>query len=180
MENNLINNDWTIQIGDIVIPLTQEQIDIIITTGLISKNSFNRVLKNEEYYSIDSFTGKVSSFSESNSCHDNDRYEQANYCINKEIMRQRALHETLNRQLWKFSCINGELENKWDLKNKHWAVVKDHIRDTKNINDIKKFSPQHWTYAQNNTIYFPSREIAQRAIDEIIIPFIKKHPDFVW
>lgn len=178
MKNNSINNNWTIKIGDIEIPLTQEQIDTILTSGMISKNSFNRVLKTEEYYSIDSYTGKVSSFSESDSYGDNDRYDQANYCVNKDIMKQRALHETLNRHLWRFSCINGELENKWDLHNAHWTISKNHHPDISSIE--RTFSPQYSTCYQNDGIYFSSEKIAQKAIDEILIPFIKKHPDFVW
>lgn len=178
MENNSINNNWTIKIGDIEIPLTQEQINTILISGMISKNSFNRVSKNEEYYSIDSYTGEVSCFSESNIYGDNDRYDQANYCTNKDIMKQRALHETLNRHLWRFSCINGELENKWDSHNGHWTITKNHHSDISNIE--KTFSPQYSIHFQNGGIYFSSKEIAQKAIDEILIPFIKKHPDFVW
>lgn len=29
-------------------------------------------------------------------------------------------------------------------------------------------------------IYFPSIEIAKQAMSKIIMPFMKKHPDFVW
>ena len=28
--------------------------------------------------------------------------------------------------------------------------------------------------------YFNTKEIAQRAIDEIVLPFMKEHPEFVW
>ena len=29
-------------------------------------------------------------------------------------------------------------------------------------------------------VYFPSYEIAERALEEIVKPFIKEHPEFVW
>ena len=35
-------------------------------------------------------------------------------------------------------------------------------------------------YKEGTTVYFYSREIAGKAIDEIIKPFMKEHPEFVW
>ena len=32
----------------------------------------------------------------------------------------------------------------------------------------------------NGCIYFYSKSIAQKAIEEIIRPFMKEHPDFIW
>ena len=35
-------------------------------------------------------------------------------------------------------------------------------------------------YKEQGTEYFISEEIAQKAIDEIVIPFMQEHPEFVW
>lgn len=75
--------------------------------------------------------------------------------------------------LWKFSCENGELENEWNNKNFHYFIYWN-----KNDNKIEiSFSEIMKT---EGIIYFPSREIAKRAKEEIVKPFIKEHPEFVW
>lgn len=97
----------------------------------------------------------------------------ANWCNDEALMKQRALHEVLNRQLWRFSCRNGELENKWDGECGHYSIRRNAYDGT--------FSYKYSSIEKRQgVIYFPTKEIAQRAIDEVVIPFIIKHPEFVW
>ncbi len=101
-------------------------------------------------------------------------FNVGNYCTDFELMRQRSLHETLNRLLWRFSMENGERENKWDGKHGHYYIY----------NSDPVFSSfevgLRFHSKINGVTYFPSMELAKQAITEIIEPFMKKHPEFVW
>lgn len=103
---------------------------------------------------------------------DDVRYDNGNYCTDKKLMEQRALHETLNRLLWRFSMENGGDKNPWDGKDSHWYIYYSKSKDQ--ITTTCDF------YSKGNNTYFPSKEIAKRAIEEIVKPFMAKHPDFVW
>ena len=56
----------------------------------------------EDYYYIDD-EGFVRSANETFDNFGADRFNVANYCTDKAIMEQRALHETLSRLLWRYS-----------------------------------------------------------------------------
>ena len=69
--------------------------------------------------------GTLPDFKEDGSDLDEKFYENGNYCTDKDLMRQRALHETLSRLLWRFACENGELENEWNGENYHYELFFD-------------------------------------------------------
>lgn len=98
--------------------------------------------------------------------------EVANACKDATLMEQRAMHETLDRLLWRASVQAGESENKWDGNHNHWDIYY-------NVT-IEEFRPAYSQYCKSNTIYFPSKESAQSAIKNIVNPFMDEHPDFVW
>lgn len=99
-------------------------------------------------------------------------YNVANYCTDKNLMEQRAMHETLSRLLWRFSMQNGGDEIDWnDIERKYYIF----FNNLNNKFDVG-FNDNHKSF---NT-YFVSLDTAERAIDEIIKPFMKEHPDFVW
>ena len=102
-----------------------------------------------------------------------DLYKAANYCTDQELILQRSLHERLSRLLWRFS-----MENQYD--NIDWGKDVIHYISM-NIN-TKKFhiDSKNSTYVNENVCYFYTAEIAQRAIDEIIKPFMENNPKFVW
>ena len=129
----------------------------------------------ESYPHVDICTCSSYSYASMESYHDlaMDRYEVANYCQDKKIMVQRALHETLNRLLWRFSMRNGGDEINWRNKEQDKFYI---FWDYENngfdigIDDICKGIEQ----------YFVSEEVAIQAIDKIIKPFMEEHPEFVW
>lgn len=96
------------------------------------------------------------------------RYRTANYCTDKSIMEQRALHETLNRLLWRYS-----MEHKEDsVDNKVWSIEYDPGK--------KEFCPG-WTYSKKlflGEVTFSTMETAQNAIKEVAEPFMAAHPNF--
>lgn len=126
----------------------------------------------KEYYFIRS-DGRVEVETESNSFCDDEHYKVANYCSDRELMCQRALHETLNRLLWQFSEENGG-DNDWDKNASHYVIY--HHKGSKDY-----YSVASYTYVSyQGAVYFSSLKLAQEAIETIVKPFVAEHPDFVW
>lgn len=150
------------------IPLTEEQVAMLKDK---SGSPLKRQKIGERYYYIGG-SGSVYSLEELDSGTDYNLFEAGNYCTNKELMHQRAMHETLDRLLWRFSMENGEMDNPWDNLHNHYIILME--------KRVGIFSTTGTVAGKANGIYFPSRELAERAIDEIIKPFMGKHPDFVW
>ena len=96
----------------------------------------------------------------------------ANYCRDENLMKQRALHETLSRLLWRFSMQNGWGDIDWNDIERKYYIFFDNLNNKFDVD----FNDDHKSF---NT-YFISLDTAERAIDEIIKPFMKEHPDFVW
>ena len=157
------------------IPLTDEQVKMLKDSKKpekIDKSPFERVDSNSTYFYIDD-CGIVEE--ENVNCYLEDQYRHkvANYCTDKSLMIQRALHETLNRLLWRFSMENGEGENLWNCCNTHYEIYWSYDLASFNIScNVTVKSP--------TSIYFPTKEIANKAIDEIVIPFMEANPDFVY
>lgn len=92
-------------------------------------------------------------------------YEVANYCTDKAIMEQRALHETLNRLLWRYS-----MEHDGD------KIRENCYGGIKCSNGVfESFTAYGHSVGR---IQFYDEFIAANAIEEIIKPFIKAHPEF--
>lgn len=153
------------------IPLTDEQVKMLKAVGT-KKTPFERVEEGEDYYAID-IEGEVIPCEDYWQRVDDALFNVANYCTDEKLMHRRALHETLNRLLWRFSIENGEAENPWDGDRAHWYIQYSHVAETYHVDWVSNI---HGI----GIVYFLSREIAQLAIDEIVKPFMKVYPEFVW
>lgn len=150
------------------VDLTDEQIEKL---GLkIEKEDC--FTKNSHYFYIDDCGEIEYQTSRIFDCIDEDRYKVANYCTDESLMQQRALHETLSRLLWRFSMQNNGNKINWDDHSYKYFIAYSH--------DLEQITCIECWQAQGLHIYFYKEEIAQRAIDEIVIPFMEKHPEFVW
>ena len=137
-------------------------------------NPFERVQINDIYYYIDT-KGCVDSSTEDHHEVDHMRFECANYCTDKEIIKQRALHETLNRLLWRYSMEHGGSEIDWsDAWQPKWSIF---CYPAENEWLQVDFNRDVW---QPGVIYFHTRETAEAAMMNIVIPFMKAHPEFKW
>lgn len=127
---------------------------------------FIRVDDGDTYYMID-YYGEVVSVAEYTDKEDYDLFKIANYCTDKSIMEQRALHEILNRLLWRYS-----MEHDGDkIEENHHAIIK-YRKGTCEVYN---------TYgATLGAIQFYDTCTARAAIKEIIEPFMKEHPEFKW
>lgn len=132
---------------------------------------FDRKL-HDRYYFIDS-KSSLDLCTDDHDAYDENYYCTGNYCKDADVMTQRALHEILNRLLWRASVIAGELDNSWDGNNLHYCIYKDHCLSG-------RWEIACLTDDKYSEVYFPTREFAEHAIEEIIKPFMEEHPDFVW
>lgn len=126
----------------------------------------------EKYYTIFG-NGKVDSYSLRNDTLDKELFDVANACKDIALMEQRALHEMLDRLLWRASIEAGESDNPWDYSNPHYYIYY-------NIGTGKFAIDYCIPCSIQGVCYFPTEEAAQDAIDNIVRPFMAEHPDFVW
>lgn len=132
----------------------------------LNKNPFDRVNNNELYYLLDS-DDIVTEIIEENEAFDDKQYECSNYFNNKKFAEQVMLHQRLYRKLLKFKF---ERDNPI-TRDRYFYISKDkslrvEISDFKNKNC--------------NCVYFNSLATANLAIENIVKPFLKEHPDFIW
>lgn len=140
--------------------LTEEQMKAL-GIELPNDNPFDKAEMRKIYYYI-SPVGDVTYAHETENPFDKYCFDVANYCTDKAIMEQRALHETLSRLLWRFSEQNGG-------KGMFGIADKGNGNFCSMIENYRYLDPT-----------FKTADIANRAIKEIIKPFMAEHPDFVW
>jgi spore coat polysaccharide biosynthesis protein SpsF (cytidylyltransferase family) len=150
--------------------LTPEQLKAL---GIVTetKSPFKRVERNGTYYAI-AGTGMIDEYIDYNFEAGKNYYNVANYCTDREIMEQRALHETLNRLLWRYSMEHGGREIDWSngSENKYYVYYNS---------KLGKWYANYITFCYEVcTPHFHTKEIAENAIKEIIEPFMEQHPDF--
>ena len=152
------------------VELTDEQVKALgIETR---KNPFERVEQFSKYYRIADFSA-VDDYVENNDSTDQHLYASINYFNDKEFAQQVALHQLLYRKLLKFAYDN-ECEDtaEWNGTNKHWFIRWS--CDTGNFIIFNEYC------YKGQEVYFSSDEAAKRAGREVVEPFMKEHPEFVW
>ena len=135
------------------------------------KNSpFKRQKYGDDYYYIATI-GKIDASFETNCDVDSVRHDNANYCTDKELLKQRALEEILARRLWRYSMKHGGDKIDWSDGQCKYTIYYDTEKGLFYITT----NPISQTI---NTTYFVDRETALNAIKEVIEPFMKEYPDF--
>lgn len=149
--------------------LTKEQLKAL---GIeVRKNPFERVAKSEMYCYIDSFN-EVHCVADDADNSDDMSFECSNYFNDETFAKQIALHHLLYRKLLKFAYENGCEDREWGTKHEHWCIYYDTDSDKFDIDVNDAFKYQG--------VYFSTREGAERTINEVVEPFMKEHPEFVW
>ena len=152
--------------------LTAEQLKALgIGVEEKRKNPFERVPDGEAYY-YSTGNGLVCWLYEN---HGNiEDYNAANHFNDKAFAGQVALHQLLYRKLLKFAYDNECEDNQiWGGNGiEHWRIGYD-IRECVFYAD--------WVSAvKHNDVYFSTKDGAERAIKEVVEPFVKEHSEFVW
>lgn len=144
--------------------LTEEQLRQL-GIEVEKETPFKRVPDGKSYYYIEYF-GEVESDSDDRVESDDKCYAAANYCTDKDLMQQRAWHETLSRLLWRYS-----MEHDGDK-----MCINDHYTICKTKDNFSVICAGYGYLMPS----FINRQIAQNAIEEIVNPFMAEHPDFKW
>ena len=136
------------------------------------KNSpFERQKYGDEYYFINSI-GEVGSSCDFTYDYDWTRYNNANYCTDEELLKQRALEEILARRLWRYSMEHGGDKIDWSNSQQNKFAI-----FCSGSNGLFYIST-HAISQIINTTYFVDYETAMNAIKEVVEPFMEEYPDF--
>lgn len=149
--------------------LTMEQMKAL---GIeVRKSPFDRVDDGRPYYFIDSFD-EVHCVAEYAAQDDDMSFKCSNYFNDEAFAKQVALRQLLYRKLLKFAYENGYEDVEWDNKNTHWCIFYSHVN--------LKYEVVGFVFRKFADVWFSSEEGAKRAIKEVVEPFMKEHPEFVW
>lgn len=152
--------------------LTEEQMKALgIETEKKRKNPFERIGSDDKYY-YSIVSGDVLRRVDINDRTDRMLYNAINYFNDKRFANQVALHQLLYCKLLKFSYDNECEDAEWNPRHAHWYIYYDSAYDKFCISANDTFKHQG--------VYFSTRQCAERAIKEVIEPFLKEHSDFVW
>ena len=131
---------------------------------------FERQSYGDEYYFINSI-GEVGSSCDFTYDYDSIRHDNANYCTDEELLKQRALEEILARRLWRYSMEHGGDKIYWSDGQCKYVIYYD-------AEDGLFYTTSNTICQTINTTYFVDRETALNAIKEVVEPFIKEYPGF--
>lgn len=150
--------------------LTEEQMKAL---GIkLRKNPFERVAELEVYYYVDAFND-VQCISDDADQADDMSFECSNYFNDYLFANQVALHQLLYRKLLKFAYDNNcEDTEEWNGNNRHFCIIYDSVHN--------KYDTWWTSSYKQSAVYFSFEEGAKRAIKEVVEPFMKAHPDFIW
>lgn len=166
-------NENYIVINGKKIELTEEQLKQLgIEPEKKRKNPFERVKPNERYYYVGS-SGVIDEYNDANDTTDTQLYKISNYFNDVAFAKQVALHQLLYRKLLKFAYDNDFKDTaEWNGSNQHWLIRRAYDTGALIIGVDYDYKSQN--------VYFSSDEGAKRAGNEVIMPFMKEHPEFVW
>lgn len=151
--------------------LTEEQLKAL---GIKKerKNPFERVEDGRLYSYIDAYNN-VDTYKQCGDEDDNMLFDATNYFSDKHFAKQVALHQLLYRKLLRFA-YNNEYEDtqEWNKTNVHWCILYNY--------NTNQFVADCFGSYKYGGVWFSSVEGAEEAIKEVVEPFVKEHPDFVW
>ena len=152
------------------IELTEKQIKALGFEA--RKNPFERVANGNVYYRVTEY-GNIDEFIERSDLTDSNLYSNVNYFNDDSVAQQVALHQLLYRKLLKFAYDNEFEDEEWDETKMHAYIIYNFTRKDYDI---------RWTRSEKEpgTVYFKTPTRATAALNEVVMPFVKEHPEFVW
>lgn len=154
--------------------LTKEQLEKL---GIKPErnNPFEKVAEGEDYFIIDP-DGQTFLMTDKCSDTDNWYYDNAAYFNDEEFTEQMSLKWLLNRKLEKYAWDNGAEDVEWDKNrtNSHFCI---HCL----MSEQRFVAPYEYGDGKvTGAVYFSSRKVAEKAITDVIEPFMEEHPEFRW
>ena len=151
------------------IELTEKQIKAL---GFeVRKNPFLKVAVDHMYYFISHF-GDIDRYRQAKDLEDDMLFNNINYFNDEYFANQVALHQLLYRKLLKYAYDNEFEDEEWNGQHDHWYIYYNFVDN--------KFDTAPNDAFKHQEVYFSSADGAKRAIEEVVEPFMKEHPDFVW
>jgi hypothetical protein len=171
-ESNAKMKEIKLTIDGEVIKLTDEQLKMLGVESNKRINPFETVVKFEDYYSVEK-NNEIYAYMDTGSSVDNQLYTAVNYFNDKDFAKQVALHQLLYRKLLKYAYDNEFEDEEWNGNNMHAYII---------YNSTKKNYDVRWTRDEKEpcTVYFKTPTRATAALNEVVMPFVKEHPEFVW
>lgn len=155
--------------------LTEEQLKALgIEVEKKSNSPFNNEFIFGEKYYFTNIVDGVDSISFDDKLFDENFIAAANSFNDKDFANQVYLHELLNRKLLKYACENDAFANDWSDRNSVKFLISKNTRSNKIIVDFT-YGLKH-----SNVVYFTDEKVAKQAIEDVILPFMVKHPEFLW
>ena len=128
----------------------------------VDKPSIFEPKEGETYYSVN-YAGRITEFVNRNLSADKKIINFGNACTDKSVMKRKAHELKLWSLLWNFAEENND-EMDWDDAEEYkYYIYKDGMN--------KRWSIVSNLMCRKMVIYFSSHELAQRAIDEIVLPW---------
>ena len=152
------------------IELTEKQIKAL---GFeVRKNPFLKVAVDNMYYFISHF-GDIDRYRQAKDREDDMLFNNINYFNDEYFANQVALHQLLYRKLLKYAYDNEFEDEEWNGTNMHAYIIYNFTRKDYDI---------RWTRNEKEpgTVYFKTPTMATAALNEVVMPFVKEHPEFVW
>ena len=155
------------------VQLTEKQLKALGIGIEKRENPFERAHPAGGYFYIDEH-GRVKRHYDTRLPYEEETYKNVNYFTDEAFARQVALHQLLYRKLLKFAYDNECADNQiWGGNGiEHWYIVYDFEECI--------FYAEWASGSKNNDVYFSTKDGAERAIEEVVEPFVKEHPEFVW
>lgn len=135
----------------------------------LNKTPFDRVNK-EQLYCMIGTNDIIIGAREDNTTFDDKRYGCSNYFNDEDFAKQVMLHQFLFRKLLKF-----KLEREATDKSFGYCFFVN-FDDT----EILYIDETFISNRNCNGVYFNERSTAELALKEVVEPFLKEHPDFIW
>ncbi len=136
----------------------------------VKNTCFSRGEEGDTYCIIDS-VGHIRLTFENGSRLDQTFYDVANYCTDQDLMKKRATKEVLSRLIWREAeIVNADKTMKDDQA---LYVVGYYAKD-------KSFMPWLVDASLVDSAGFFHIDDARSCIKNVVIPFVKEHPELGW
>lgn len=167
------------------IMLTEEQVAQLKSTDSASEkiNRFNPVdrTKGSYWYCMTDKKSLISvEIRDDHNLFDNEMYDDiANYFNDKNFATHVSLNQLLYRKLLQYAYKNNVIDdNPWDGTTTHYYISQHYISEGC-YGIVLGYT---WSEALPCTVYFNDSAAALHAIEDVVRPFMKEHPEFrfVW
>lgn len=174
--------DISIMVNGVRIDLTPEQVAKLTEKAEEKKNPFEWD-ENKAFYYITSEFELIQASGGIFSNFYKPYYESGNYCADKKIMRQHALHMKLNQLLWRYSMMHGGDKIDWKdiTSDKYYIEIFEEIFEFHNSEGQPHIQCNSDIMSRTaGVVYFADEETANKAIEEVVKPFMEANQDFDW